>query len=212
MKTTAALVTVPLLVLALGGCTLLGGGGGGGGSEDPSGDGSTGGESLAGGVGDCLFDREWILDTADAAEQLGEMLRSNGLSVVSSTGSGSQTIWFDHEGYAGSATNLTYTIVANLDSGMVMTMAQSHVGDPGGEWAWVDESQTAVTFTAWSRGYTVTTDTSINGTAAPTSTMAAGGLGGLEGQSMTVSCEGGSLTTQMEGNPFIMHWVSGESL
>lgn len=210
MKTTPALVALPLLVLALSGCTLLGGGGGGG-SDDPIADGSTGGEELEGGSTACLMDREWNLDVADTAAQLGESLSSNGLSVVSTTGEGSQSLWFDQEGYAGSATSLTYTMVVNLDDGMVMTMAQHHEGAPGGQWAWEGEEESTLTFTEWEDSYTVTTDTSINGVAAPTSTMPAGGLGNLAGLSMTVACDGDSLTTQSEGSPFTQHWTAGAS-
>ena len=210
MKTTPALVALPLLVLALSGCTLLGGGGGGG-SDDPIADGSTGGEELEGGSTACLMDREWNLDVADTAAQLGESLSSNGLSVVSTTGEGTQSLWFDQEGYAGSATSLTYTMVVNLDDGMVMTMAQHHEGTPGGQWAWEGEEESVLTFTDWEDSYVVTTDRSINGTAAPTSTMPMGGLGGLSGVSMTVSCDGDSLTTQAEGSPFTQHWTAGAS-
>jgi hypothetical protein len=50
----------------------------------------------------------------------------------------------------------------------------------------------------------VTTDTSINGTAAPTSTAPTGG--GLDGQAMTVSCDGDTLETQATGSPFVQVW------
>ena len=198
-------------MLALSGCTLLGGGGGDGGGtpEDPSDGESVGGEELEGGSTACLMDREWNLDVADAAAQLGEQLSSSGLTVVSSTGEGSQSLWFDQEGYVGSATSLTYTMVVNMDEGLVMTMAQHHEGAPGGQWAWEGEEESTLTFTNWEADYTVTTDTSINGTAAPTSTMPMGGLGGLDGLSMTVACDGDSLTTQAEGSPFAQHWTAG---
>lgn len=211
MKTTPALVAVPLLVLALSGCTLLGAGGGGGGTpEEPAADEPAGTEEeLEGGSTACLMDREWNLDVADQAAQLGEQLSSSGLTVVSSTGEGSQSLWFDQEGYVGSATSLTYTMVVNMDSGLVMTMSQHHEGAPGGQWAWEGEEDSTVTFTEWDADYTVTTDTSINGTAAPTSTIPAGGLAGLGGTSMTIACDGDSLTTQAEGSPFTQHWTAG---
>jgi len=209
MKTTPSLAVLPLLLLALGGCTLIGGGGGG--TETEGTEGSSGGEELAGGPTACLVGREWILDTEDAAAQLGEMLTANGLSIVSTAPAGGQTIWFDSDGTAGTSTVLSYTIVANLDSGMVMTMVQHHEGEPGGQWVWADEDEAAVTFLGWGTNYSVTTDTSINGRATPTSTMPAGGLGGLDGQVMTISCEGDGLTTQLADNPFVMHWVAGAS-
>lgn len=206
MKTTAALVTVPLLVLALSGCTP-----GDPGGEEPTAEEPTDGETLEAGSTACLTDREWNLDVADAAAQLGDQLASSGLTVVSSVGEGSQSLWFDQEGYVGSSTNLTYTLVADMDGGLVMTMAQHHEGDPGGQWAWEGEAESTLTFTDWDANYTVTTDTSINGTAAPTSTIPAGGLAGLGGTSMTVACDGDSLTTQAEGSPFVQHWTAGAS-
>lgn len=214
MKTTPALVAVPLLVLALSGCTLLGGsgpgGGGSGGSlDDPASEESAGGEELEAGSTACLMDREWNLDVAEAATQLGDAMTANGQSVVSSTGEGSQSIWFDQEGFAGSATSLTYTLVVNMEDGLVLTMAQHHEGAPGGEWAWEGEEDSMLTFTAWTGDYVVTTDMSINGTASSTSTVNTGGLAELAGTSMTVSCDGDTLTTQATGSPFAQHWTAG---
>jgi len=210
MKTTPALVTIPLLVLALSGCTLLGGGGGGGGgaSADPAGEESTGGEGtseeLDGGSTACLMDRNWSLDVDDAAEKLGAFMLENGLTVVETTGAGEQLIWFDEIGTAGSATDLTYTMMVDMGDGMTMTMTQHHAGSPFGQWAWDGSADSTVVFNEWSDDYVVTTDTSINGTAAPTSTTPMGG--GLSGQTMTVSCEGDTLTTQAEGSPFTQVW------
>ena len=191
----------PLLVLSLAGCTLLGGGGGGDGTED---DGSSGGEELDGGSTACVIDKNWELDIADMAAQLGENLSSNGLNVISSTGAGEAGIYFDQEGYAGSGTSVAYTIVVDMGDGLVMTMVQHHDGSPGGNWAWDGDSDSTIVFDGWTGELVITTDTSINGMAAPTSTTPMGT--GLDGQAMTVSCDGDTLVTQSEGSPFTSTW------
>jgi hypothetical protein len=200
MNKNAALI--PLLALALGGCTLLGGGGGGGSEDD--GEGSSGGEQLDGGSTACVIDKNWQLDVADAATKLGEQLASGGLHVVSTTGEGEQGIFFDQEGIAGTATDVSYTMVVDMGEGLTMTMVQHHEGSPGGNWAWDGESESTIVYEGWSGDYVVTTDTSINGTAAPTSTAPMGG--GLDGQSMTVDCDGDTMTTQAAGSPFTQVW------
>ena len=200
---------VPVLLLSLAGCTLLGGGGGGdgeGGSADD--DRSSGGEELEGGSTACVIDRDWQLDVADMAAQLGENIASGGVTVVSSTASGESSIYFDQEGYAGSATNVTYTIVIDAGDGLVMTMMQNHAGSPGGNWAWDGESESTMIFDEWAGEVVITTDTTINGTPAPTSTTPL--EGGFGGQSMTVSCDGDTLVTQSEGSPFISTWHAAD--
>ena len=201
------LLATPVLLFTLAGCTLIGGGGGdGSGSSD--GDGSSGGEGsaeLEGGSTACIIDKDWQLDVDDAAAKLLAYMRDNGgLNVISTTGEGSQGIYFDQEGYAGSATSLSYTIVVDMEDGLTMTMVQHHEGSPGGNWAWDGEDESTIVYEGWSGDYVVTTDTSINGTAAPTSTSPMGG--GLDGQSMTVSCDGDTLTTQADGSPFTQVW------
>ena len=201
MNRNAALV--PLLLLALAGCTPGGGGDGGGSTEDESSGGESS-EELEGGSTACIIDKDWELDIADMAAQLSESLSSSGMNVISSTGEGEAGIYFDQEGYAGSATNVTYTLVVDAGEGLVMTMAQHHEGAPGGNWAWDGESDSTIIFEGWSGEIVITTDTSINGTAAPTSTTPMGG--GLDGQSMTISCDGDTLVTQSAGSPFTSTW------
>ena len=197
MNKAAALVFPAVLLIGLTGC-------GGSGGGDPEEDGGTGGEELEGGSTACVIDKNWHLDIADAAAKLGAQLTSNGLNVQSSTGEGDQSFYFDQEGIAGSSTNLTYTMVVDMGDGLVMTMAQHHEGAPGGNWAWDGEAESTILFDSWTGDYVVTTDTSINGTAAPTSTSPMGG--GLDGQAMTVSCDGDTMETQAAGSPFVQVW------
>jgi hypothetical protein len=196
-----AFLLVPVIVLSLAGCTLLPGGGGAGG------DGSSGGDDgadLSGGSTACIMDRNWSLDIDDAAAQLSAFMLEKGLAVVDTTGEGEQLIWFDEIGTSGSATDLSYTMVVDMGDGLTMTMVQHHEGSPYGQWAWDGSADSTIVFDEWSGDYVVTTDTSINGTAAPTSTAPLSV--GLNGESMTVSCSGDTLTTQTAGSPFTQTW------
>lgn len=190
-----------VLVLALAGCTPIPG-------SSPANDGSSGGESPQLGSTACLVDRNWELDIADMAAQLGETMSSSGVTVVSSTGAGEAGIYFDHEGYAGSASTVSYTIVIDMGDGLVMTMVQHHEGSPSGTWSWEGSGESTVVFEGWTGGLTVTTDTSINGMAAPTSTTPLSA--GLDGQAMTVSCDGDTLVTQSQGSPFTSRWHTSD--
>lgn len=159
---------------------------------------------LEGGSTACVIDKNWQLDVADTAAKLGATLASNGQTVVSSTGEGEQGIYFDQEGIAGSSTNLTYTVVIDMGDGLVMTMMQAHAGDAGGNWAWQGDADSTIAFDGWAGDYTVTTTTAINGTAADPSVTEMGG--GLNSQTMTVSCDGDTMETQASGSPFVQLW------
>lgn len=203
MNKAAALVIPAVLLVSLSGC--FGGGGGGAGEDDPgSGDGSGDGEVLEGGSTACVIDKNWQLDIADAAAKLAANLTANGQNVISSTGDGEQGIYFDQEGIAGSATNLTYTLVVDMGDGLVMTMTQAHAGESGGNWAWQGDAESAMGFDGWSGDYTVTTTSSINGTSTAPSVAELGGE--LNGQTMTVACDGDTMETQSSGSPFVQLW------
>lgn len=199
----AAVLLIPVTVLfGLSGCFLLGGGGGTGSTSDPTAS-SDSGRDLAGGAVGCLVDKDWKLDVDDAATQIGDLLTSNGLTVISSVGTGDQTFHFTADGAATSSTNLNFTITIDAGSGLVMVMDQHHEGTPGGDWAWTgDDSQ--LVFNNWEGDYTVTTNLTINGQAAPSSV--APPSSGLDGQSMTVSCDGDTLHTQAAGSPYAETW------
>lgn len=196
MNKAAALV-IPALLLSLGGCFLIPG-------ADPSDPGSGDGEVLEGGSTACVIDKNWQLDIVDAAAKLGAQLASGGQTVISSVGEGEQGIYFDQEGIAGSSTDLTYTLVIDMGDGLIMTMTQGHAGDAGGNWAWQGDADSMMAFDGWTGDYAVTTTTSINGTSTEPSVTEMGG--GLNGQTMTVSCEGDTMETQATGSPFIQIW------
>lgn len=197
----AALLIPATLLFSLSGCFLTGGGGPG---STPDPDGSAAGDDLAGGAIGCLSGKDWHLDVGDAATQIGDYLGDNGLNVTGSVGTGDQSFRFEEDGAATSSTDLTYTITIDMGDGLTMVMAQHHVGTPGGEWAWNGDADSTLVFNNWDGDYTVTTDLTINGQAAPSSVSPP--TGGLDGQAMTVSCDGDTLHTQAEGSPFAQTW------
>jgi hypothetical protein len=199
----AALVIPAVLLVSLSGCFGGGPGGGGAGGEDAEGEGS-GGDGLEGGSTACVIDKNWQLDIADAAAKLAANLTSQGQNVVSSSGEGEQGIYFDQEGIAGSATNLTYTLTVDMGDGLVMTMTQAHAGESGGNWAWQGDAESTMGFDGWSGDYTVTTTSAINGTSTAPSVAELGGE--LNGQTMTVACDGDTMQTQASGSPFVQVW------
>lgn len=203
MNKAAALVIPAILLVSLSGC-FGGGGGAGEGEGDPgSGDG-TGGGALEGGSTACVIDKNWQLDIADAAAKLAANLTAKGQNVISSVGEGEQGLYFDQEGIAGSATNLTYTLVIDAGEGLVMTMQQQHAGESGGNWAWQGDAESTMGFDGWDGDYAVTTTTSINGTSTAPSVAELGGE--LNGQTMTVACNGDTMETQASGSPFVQVW------
>lgn len=195
MNKAAAIVLPAVLLLGLSGCFPTG--------DEPDGDAGAG-DVLEGGSTACVIDKNWQLDVEDAAAKLGAYLASTGQAVVSSEGVGEQGIFFDQEGIAGSSTNLTYTIVIDAGDGLIMTMVQEHAGDAGGNWAWEGEEESTIGYEGWTGDYNVTTTTSINGTASEPSVTNL--TEGLNGQTMTVSCDGDTMETQAAGSPFVQVW------
>jgi hypothetical protein len=146
----------------------------------------------------------WNLDLNDAAAQLGDLLSSKGLDVVSTTGDGVETFTFSPDGTVATHVDLTYEITVNMDSGLAMTITQQHKGDPGGDYA-LDGS--TVTFANWdSSGYTATSQVSINGVHSDMSVpMDNADMGSAP---MTVECTSAGITSTIEGAPFSWHWTN----
>lgn len=201
-----ALLAVPvLLATALSGCTPAGPG------DDPRGD--PGAPPASGGTAsghsdtECLSERNWNLDVADAAAQILAHLQAAGSPAVSATGTGNQQIFFSESGEMGSTTDVTFVIVAPVSEGITMTMTQVQTGPANGDWAWIDDSN-VVGFSDWVSGYHVTTTVDINGT--PSTSEFPLPLGDSEGTDMTILCSGNTLTTKAEGSPFTQHWTAGD--
>lgn len=192
---TMTVLAVSALLLAMTGCT---GGGDGGGT--PAAEGGSGSPSTT----ECLSGKTWVLDIDDLAGQLAAQLRSGGLNVVETTAEGRQTFEFTETGEANSSVDVTYTMTVDSSDGIVITLVQTHGGDPSGEWAWLGDSET-VTFSNWDNaGYSVQNTVLVNGVGSdapievPSDT-----LGGTD---METDCSGTTLSTHVEASPFTQHW------
>ncbi|AYF97062.1 hypothetical protein [Protaetiibacter intestinalis] len=214
-RRTAAAAALPLVLLfALTGCFPVPGTGTDGTGDDT---GTTGGDTGGDTDGDALgpvltacVNGDWTADLDDLASQLGAFMAANGLNVVSSTGSGSQTLSIGGEGVLGFSNEMTFVITIDMSGGLTMTTTQAHTGRVGADWAWdggSDASDTAGTmvFSEFDdSAYTIDTTVAINGEASdmPVTSppMAAGNV------PLAVTCEGDTMTTHPSGSPFTTTW------
>jgi hypothetical protein len=204
-KSLAAALIAPALVLfTLVGCTP-GGGPADDGAETsaptPEGDGDT-----AAGAAGCAPGHVWSADIDDMAVQLHQQYLDNGIPARETTGVGSQVLDWAADGTVVLETDYTFTVVADLGDGLVMTMTQRHAGPTTGVLTIEGDLATPSDFD--SSGYTVTTAVDINGTAseAPIDVPADGwgeGIGDLE----IVSCNDTTLKTFPVGGIVTQTWT-----
>jgi hypothetical protein len=158
-KSPAAAVVVPALLLALAGCTT----GTGGGVDDggaPTSD--TVPETDAGAAG-CAPGHVWSADVDDMAAQLHAKYLESGVPARETTAVGSQVLDWGVDGAIRLDTDYTFTVIADLGEGLVMTMDQHHSGPTTGILTIDGDVATPSEFD--STGYVVDTKVDINGTA-----------------------------------------------
>jgi hypothetical protein len=200
-----SLAAAAALLLTLAGCSL-------GGGEEPGSTGtdsgsSTGTDSGAGaGAASCVVDRTWVLDTDDLAAQLATQLSASGMAVTESTAEGRQSIEFASDGTASSSVDVTYTLTVDSGDGIVITVVQTHSGEPHGQWEWVGDS-TTLTFSGWDNaGYSVQNTFLINGVASDSPiAIPSDTLGDTD---METTCSGDALSTHVATSPFTQHWIA----
>ena len=204
---TTTLAASALLLFSLAACSPPGAASTG---DDSTGDESTGAESGdtggagGAGAGDCLTGRTWVLDLDDAASQVGTTLGSSGLTVTQAEGAGRQDFRFAEDGTVTSHIDVTYTLTV-VDGELNLTLIQTHSGDPSGEW---ERDGDSVTFPSWDNaGYSVQSQTIVNGTASENSTTVPDDTLG-NGSVMSVDCSGDTLTTSVTGSPYTHHWTA----
>ena len=205
MKTTAPAITVlfsALAVVALTGCatgsTTTGTvteGGGGDGTDTPG---------ATGGVSECAAGHVWSADVDDMADQLLEyMSGASGLAVQSVTAEGSQLMTWNTDNTVVMDTDYVFTVLADLDDGLVMTMVQSHTGPSTGTLTL--DGSSAVPGSWDNSGYTINTTVDINGVSTDMGVdLPAEGID--EGTTLEITCSGSTMTTVAEGGLFSQSW------
>jgi hypothetical protein len=160
-KSAAAAVAIPaLLLLALAGCAP----GGGGGTGDDGGAETNGpAPDAEGGAAACAPGHVWSADIDDMAEQLHQQYLDSGTPVTETTATGSQVLDWGADGAIQLDTDYTFTVVADLGEGLVMTMNQHHHGPTTG--TLTIDGEVAVASDFDSSGYLVDNAIDINGTA-----------------------------------------------
>jgi hypothetical protein len=152
----------------------------------------------------CLIDRTWNVDVDDLAGQLLSEMQSLGSPATSVTGTGSMTIMFAEESLGNTVVDVTFTMLLPMDDGPTMTITQHQYGSGYGSWFWDGDAPNLVVFEDWVGDYEIDMTMAMEGVAVDSPidlpTSAAGGT------DMTVTCEGGLLTTNTEGSPFIQIW------
>ena len=195
------------LLLTLAGCSLGGGEEPGSTGTDPgSSTGTDSGTDSGAGAASCVEDRTWVLDTDDLAAQLATQMSTNGMTVTESTAEGRQSIEFASDGTASASVDVTYTLSIDSGDGIVITVVQTHSGEPRGQWEWVGDS-TTLTFSGWDNaGYSVQNTFLINGVASDSPiSIPSDTLGDTD---METTCSGDALSTHVATSPFTQHWVA----
>ena len=201
----AAIIAPAILLLALTGCTP-------GGTDTPDDGGAAtsgptpegGGEGDAGAAG-CAPGHLWSADIDDMAAQLHQQYLDSGLPARETTAVGSQTLDWGADGAILVETDYTFTVVADLSDGLVMTMDQHHAGPTAGVLT-IDGD--VATPSEWdTTGYVVTTTVDINGTASesPVDVPAYGWGEGTDLQ--IVSCTDTTLKTFAVGGIVTQTWT-----
>ena len=154
----------------------------------------------------CLTEHDWSLKIPMLANQMGGYMTSKIHKHVSAGGTGFQKIRFSKSGQVTTDTDMSFKVTVPMDSNLTMKMVQKHSGPASGQWEWAPGNK--VVFHGWSNShYKVTTEVSINGRAAPTSSFDVPSASISDGMTMNVDCGGGIMVSKVAGSPFSQTWA-----
>ncbi|MDP3208639.1 MAG: hypothetical protein Q8M65_05785 [Rhodoglobus sp.] len=192
-------VFVALLAVSLTACTVPGG--------DPAVDaGSPSDDALGTSTMECLTQGTWVLDVALSGVQLGELLAEQGQRVVSSTGSGRETLQFRASGEFANSVDVSYVIVSLTEGGDEVTVVQTHSGNPTAVFA-LQPDQSTVLLSGWDLGGSrVQTEAIVGGSSTGVQDLP---VTGVTPGAILTQCDSGGLVTQTEGSPVRKHWSLG---
>lgn len=157
---------------------------------------------------ECLIDRTWNLDVQDLGDQLRAQLEETGMPVLNLVADGEMTLEFFGDDIANAVGDVTFTIAIQPDDAPAATLEQRQYGSGVGPWAWLNAASDVVVFSEWESDWAVEATMRIEGSAAEVPFDLPPSL--TDGESMTVTCVGDTLTTFTEGNPFIRYWTTAD--
>lgn len=167
------------------------------GDPDATESGGSGGIAPSGFAG-CI-EGAWQLDVDDVATQLQAMLEANGTPITTSVADGGVTLTVSGDEMIYDS-DVTYTMSGDAE-GLSMVIAQTHEGVSTGRWA---EEGGNLVFSDWENAVRIINTVTIAGVAGEPTVVP----GGIDNSVvMAATCEGDTLVTQPEGNPYISTWA-----
>lgn len=173
-------------------------------ATEPTPDAPPGDEPVAITSDECLVDRTWSLDVQDLGGQLRAHLEETGMPIVNLVADGEMTLVFAGDGIANSVGDVTFAIAIQPDGAPATTVEQRQYGSGYGSWDWQTPDSDVVTFSDWESDFVIEATMMIEGSSAEVPFDLPPSL--TDGETMTVSCVGDTLTTTTDGNPFIRYW------
>lgn len=126
------------------------------------------------------------------------------MAVQSVSGEGTQLLTWNTDNTVSIDTDYAFTVLADLEDGLVMTMVQSHNGPSTG--SLTIDGATAVPSDWDNTGYTIETTVDINGMSTDMAIdLPATGID--EGITLDIECSGSTMTTVAEGGLFYQNWT-----
>lgn len=155
---------------------------------------------------ECLVDRTWNLDVQDLGEQVRAQLDETGMPTLNLVADGGMTLEFFSDQIANSVGDVTFTIAIQPDDVPAATLEQRQYGSGVGPWAWQGADSDVVIFSDWESDWVIEATMRIEGSSVEVPFDLPPSL--TDGEAMTVTCIGDTLTTFTEGNPFIRYWTT----
>jgi hypothetical protein len=173
-------------------------------ATEPAPDAGPSDEPVAITTDECLVDRTWNLDVQDLGGQVRAQLEDTGMPILNLVADGEMTLVFAGDGIANAVGDVTFVIAIQPDDAPASTLEQRQYGSGYGPWAWQAPDSDVVNFSGWESDWVIEAKMMVGGTSIEAPFDLPPSL--TDGETMTVSCVGDTLTTTTDGNPFVRYW------